>query len=71
MHEEADTAYFKQTSPKSPYPGNSSILLRRRVNGQPAAIMYPYGQGYVIATTFYTDVASGMSHASEEEKASV
>jgi hypothetical protein len=51
------------------YPDTSTVLLRRTANGQPAAIMYPYGQGYVIATTFYTDVASGMSQASAEEKA--
>jgi len=50
-------------------PENSTVLLRRTRNGQPAAIMYPYGQGYVIATTFYTDFGAGMSQARMEEKA--
>lgn len=39
------------------YPDNSTILLRRVSNGQPAMIMYPYGNGHVIATTMYTDFA--------------
>ena len=37
------------------YPDNSTILLRRTVNGQPAMLMYQYGNGYVIATTAYMD----------------
>lgn len=43
------------------WPENSTILLRRVANGQPAMIMYSYGNGYVIATTLYTDFA--LSHA--------
>ncbi len=39
------------------YPDNSTILLRRISNGQPAMIMYPYGEGYVIAATIYSDFA--------------
>ncbi len=34
--------YFTQ------YPDNSTILLRRTANGQPAMLMYDYGAGKVI-----------------------
>lgn len=41
------------------YPDSTSVLLRRTKNNQAAMIMYPYGQGYVIATTMYEDWAFG------------
>lgn len=50
------------------YPENSTILLRRTVNGQPAVLMYPYGSGYVFVTTIYTDTAFTRGEASEDEK---
>ncbi|MGQ9638729.1 MAG: hypothetical protein ACUVT6_13215, partial [Thermodesulfobacteriota bacterium] len=49
------------------YPENSLILLRRTANGQPAMILYPYGQGYVIATTLYTDFALTHGQANQGE----
>ncbi|NOY64546.1 MAG: hypothetical protein GXO97_04010, partial [Nitrospirae bacterium] len=57
--------YFTQ------YPDNSTILLRRTSNGQPAMLMYQYGNGYVIVTTMYSDWAYGHSQASREEIALV
>ncbi len=49
------------------YPNNATILLRRTANGQPAMILYPYGKGYVIATTLYTDFALSHSQANTAE----
>ena len=49
------------------YPDNSTILLRRTANGQPAIILYPYGKGYVIAATLYTDFALSHSQANQAE----
>jgi len=37
------------------YPSNSSVLLRRRVNGMPAMLTYPYGDGRVVVTSMYED----------------
>jgi PKD repeat protein len=43
------------------WPSDSMILLRRTVNGQPGALVYPFGEGWVFATTMYDDwgVANG------------
>ncbi|MDI6753649.1 MAG: hypothetical protein QME78_04555 [Thermodesulfobacteriota bacterium] len=49
------------------YPENSTVLLRRTANGQPAMILYPYGQGHVIAATLYTDFAFTHSQANQTE----
>ncbi len=49
------------------YPSTATILLRRTSNGQPAMIMYDYGEGKVIATGIYSDWAYGHSQASKEE----
>jgi uncharacterized membrane protein/streptogramin lyase len=51
----------------SSYPENSTILLRRTANGQPAMILYPYGNGYVFATALYTDFAFSHSQANKSE----
>jgi len=51
----------------SSYPDNSTILLRRTANGQPAMILYPYGNGYVFTTTLYTDFAFSHSQANKSE----
>ncbi len=40
-------------------------FLRRTTNGQPAMLMYQYGNGYVIVTTMYSDWAYGHSQASK------
>ncbi len=37
------------------YPDNAVTLLTRDKNGYPAALLYPYEGGYVIATTLYAD----------------
>ena len=49
------------------YPENSTVLLRRVANGQPAMIIYPYGEGHVIATTLYTDFALAHHQANDDE----
>jgi len=49
------------------YPEGSTILLRRTANGQPAMILYPFGNGYVIATTLYTDFAFAHGQANQAE----
>jgi hypothetical protein len=40
----------------SHYPSNSTILLRRKTNLEPALLYYPYGNG--ILTSMFTDWAS-------------
>lgn len=50
------------------YPMNATILLSRTKNGQPAMLMYEYGNGTVIATTAYTDWAYGHGQATRDEK---
>jgi hypothetical protein len=38
-------------------PSNSTVLMRRTVSGEPCMIVYPVGQGYVVASTMYEDWA--------------
>ena len=40
------------------YPDDATILLERNKNGYPAALLYPVGDGYVMATTAYADWGS-------------
>ncbi len=49
------------------FPDDSLVLLRRRTNGQPAMIIYPYGEGYVIATSLYSDFALTHHQANQTE----
>ncbi|HVP79336.1 MAG TPA: PKD domain-containing protein [Thermodesulfobacteriota bacterium] len=49
------------------YPSNATILLRRTANGQPALLLYEHGQGRVIVTSMYSDVALRQNQASSEE----
>ncbi|MCP5105302.1 MAG: hypothetical protein GY950_18080 [bacterium] len=49
------------------YPSNSTILLKRRTNHNPAMLYYPYGMGKVIITALYTDWAYGRSQATTSE----
>lgn len=51
----------------SSYPDNSIILLRRTANGQPAMILYPYGNGHVLVTTLYSDFAFAYNQANRSE----
>jgi len=42
------------------YPSNSTVLLSRRINGMPAMLAYPYGEGRVVVTSMFEDW--GYSH---------
>ncbi len=53
------------------YPSNAQVILRRTANGQPALLMYEYGQGRVILTSMYSDFALKQNQASSEEIALV
>ena len=55
------TGYFSQ------WPEGSKILLRRTKNNMPAMILYKYGEGYVIATTLYTDYSYAQGSITEDE----
>ena len=46
-------------------PSGATILLRRTISGEPCMILYPVGQGYVVASTLYEDwgYANGQSTA--------
>ena len=44
----------------SDWPEDSTLVLQRRKNGMPVEIVYPYGEGYVLATTTYSDTAQYM-----------
>lgn len=37
------------------WPDDATILLRRVKNNYPAMLVYPYGEGFVLATTMYPD----------------
>jgi len=50
------------------YPNNTITLLRKTSNGQPAVLLYPYGSGYVIATSSCADTAYANGEASEDER---
>jgi len=39
----------------SGYPSDSTVLLRRRINGMPALLSYPYEEGRVVVTSLFTD----------------
>ncbi|MFH1759910.1 MAG: hypothetical protein ABIA63_02295, partial [bacterium] len=52
----------------STIPNDATVLLRRTKNGMPAAVMYPYGEGMVIATSLYSDWGSSYGQLSEEER---
>ncbi|HLP46035.1 MAG TPA: hypothetical protein VK469_08815, partial [Candidatus Kapabacteria bacterium] len=51
----------------SSYPSNSTILLKRKTNLEPALLYYPYGNGMVILTSMFTDWASAHSQATTSE----
>ncbi len=46
-------------------PGSASRLLHRTKNGQPALVLYPFGEGWVAATTIYPDWARSNSQPLE------
>src|SRR4030042_1904841 len=49
------------------YPSNSTILLRRTANGQPAMLMYEYGNGRVIVSSLFSDWGYTHSQATQDE----
>lgn len=49
------------------WPDNATILLRRTKNDMPAMLMYPYGKGWVVACTLYSDWGYGNSQATSDE----
>ncbi len=44
-------------------PSNATVLLRRSISGEPCLLVYPVGQGFVVASTMYEDwgYANGQS----------
>ncbi|MCX6580274.1 MAG: hypothetical protein NT166_08820 [Candidatus Aminicenantes bacterium] len=51
----------------SVYPPDSTILLKRKINLEPALLYYPYGNGTVILTSMFTDFAAAHSQATTAE----
>jgi len=49
------------------WPSNTIILLRRTSNGMPAMIAYPYGSGWVVASTLFSDWSYGHGGMTEDE----
>lgn len=50
------------------YPDDSTILFLRSRNLRPTAILYPYGQGQILATTHYGDWAFLGNQASGDDR---
>ena len=48
-------------------PQSSTVLYRRTSNGQPNLIYYPFGQGYVIVGTLFSDWAYHTQQASKDD----
>ncbi|MEK7813120.1 MAG: hypothetical protein AAB296_05105, partial [Candidatus Desantisbacteria bacterium] len=53
--------YFTQ------WTATATILLRRTKNQMPCMLMYPYGKGYVIASTLFSDWGYGHNQTSNQE----
>lgn len=49
-------------------PTGTQVLLSRTANGMPAAILYPYGSGYVFATTMYDDWGASHGQSSADAR---
>ncbi|MGB9775993.1 MAG: CARDB domain-containing protein, partial [Anaerolineae bacterium] len=49
-------------------PTDTQVLLSRTANGMPAAILYPYGAGYVFAMTLYDDWGAGHGQSSADAR---
>jgi hypothetical protein len=50
------------------WPEGADILLRRRVNGQPALLTYRYGAGRVVVTSAYADWGISHNQLSRDER---
>ncbi|MFZ5570715.1 MAG: PQQ-binding-like beta-propeller repeat protein [Thermodesulfobacteriota bacterium] len=48
------------------WPQEATVLLRRAKNGMPCMLLYPYGEGHVIATSMYEDWAFANGQATED-----
>lgn len=48
-------------------PEHSTVLLRRAISGMPAMFSYTFGEGRVLATTSYADMAYRMGQGSKSE----
>ncbi|HAK59956.1 MAG TPA: hypothetical protein DCO77_06175 [Nitrospiraceae bacterium] len=49
------------------YPGRTEILLSRK-DGEPTLILYPFGSGWVVVTTLFSDISHGQGHLHHDEK---
>ena len=49
------------------WPSNATVLLRRTKNGMPAMVAYPYGSGWVVASTLYSDYSYGHGGTTKAE----
>jgi hypothetical protein len=49
------------------YPSESQVLLSRS-DGFPTLIIYPYGSGWVVVSTVFSDFSYGYGHLEAEEK---
>ncbi|RKN74922.1 carboxypeptidase regulatory-like domain-containing protein [Paenibacillus ginsengarvi] len=50
------------------WPEDAQVLLRRRINGQPAMLTYRYGEGRVIVTSAYADWGIGFNQLTKDER---
>lgn len=50
------------------WPEEASVLLRRRINGQPALLTYRYGQGRVLVTSAYADWGIAFNQLTRDER---
>ena len=47
-------------------PSGATVLLRRTISGEPCMILYPVGQGYVVACTMYEDWAYANGQSTQD-----
>ena len=51
------------------FPSTATVLLRKKANSHPVMIIYPYGQGFVVVTSLYSEFTDGSKQPSPEEVA--
>ncbi|RKZ20620.1 hypothetical protein DRQ18_05970, partial [bacterium] len=51
------------------WPSGAIIPLKRTKNDRPAVVIYPYGKGWVVVTSLYTDWTYGHGGSGQEELA--
>jgi len=52
----------------STLPQDAQVLLSRNANGQPGAVLYPFGGGWVFATTMYDDWGAGQGQSTHDAR---